>query len=176
MATQTLSLQHHTYRSFTVPTCPHLHYITVTSEAIRWLLSSLGIRTTFCPINTLLQLIVSPKIHFPNKKVQLWFHVSSALTYRLIGQIGKTLWSELLSWHRNEKGQFSKLPSQQGWNAADALTRCSGLLQGKRRPENLVKTLALFQPLLWSWYWRTTPFSGKTLAQGIMEYQLKSTT
>ena len=58
---------------FTVPHCRYLYYHTIpyikgTSEAIRRVLSPLGIRTTFRPANTLQQLLVRPKDPVPQQE------------------------------------------------------------------------------------------------------------
>ena len=75
------------------PTFVTIPYVKNTSEAIRRILSPLGIKTTFQPINTLKQLIVHPKEPIPkeNKAGVVYQIPCSDCPQTYIGQTGRTL-------------------------------------------------------------------------------------
>ena len=75
------------------PTFVTIPYVKYTSEAIRRILSPLGIKTTFQPINTLRQLIVHPKDPIPKEdKAGVVYQIPcSDCPQTYIGQTGRTL-------------------------------------------------------------------------------------
>ena len=84
-------------QSPTVTTSTTIPYIKGTSEAIRQVLSPLGIRTTFRPTNTLRQLLVRPKDPVPQlERPGVVYHIPCTnCPQAYIGQTGRTLTQHL---------------------------------------------------------------------------------
>ena len=83
----------HSSQSSTPTTSITIPYIEGTSEAIKCVLSPLGIRTTFRPVNTLCQFLVRPKDPVPiqNRSGVINCVPCSGCPHAYIGQTSRTL-------------------------------------------------------------------------------------
>ena len=89
-------------QSSTPTTSVTIPYIKGTSEAIKRVLSPLGIRTTFRPVNTLRQLLVRPKDPVPiqDRSGVIYRVPCSSCSHAYIGQTSRTLAQRLKEHHR----------------------------------------------------------------------------